>query len=110
MPVEGLPDRSRGHRLCRACQRWFLPHEGVVDYPPVRGPASWIFDKLARTLDDESRQHFYCDACHRKLQDTGKSAAALNRTLLVLACLGVLIAVAAYLGWFDSLLPSLHRR
>ncbi len=104
MPVEGLPDRSK-HRLCWRCQRWFLPHEGVIDYLPVRGPASFLLDRIARALEDDSRQRFFCDACHRSATSEQKRGKASGRLALLASVVMAAALVALWwFGVFDMLL------
>jgi hypothetical protein len=103
MPVTGIPDRSM-HRLCYQCRCWFYPHEGVLDYPPVRGPLSFLFSLSRHFFEDESKRKFFCDACHQKITQRAQTGRKSVRWLI--GSLIVLI-IAAYIAWATGWLQSL---
>jgi hypothetical protein len=92
------------HRLCFACRGWFYPHEGVLDYPPVRGPLSFLLSLSSHFLEDDKKRKFYCQACHERI-----SARAANGRRSVRWIIGTLIVftIAAYIAWATGWLQSL---
>jgi len=95
MPVTGLPDRKI-HRLCWNCRCWFHLHEGILDFPPVTGPLSFLFSLSGRMLEDESKRRFYCLPCHEKVTIRAKH----QRQTLQWTSIGMVVAgFVIYIVW-----------
>jgi hypothetical protein len=88
-----MPDASR-HKICRRCQKWFEPDEGVLDYLESSGPFSAMRAASARIAGNESAKRFTCHRCLKIRRITKYvvfgAFVALVITVLILERLGAI--------------------